>query len=129
MNTILGLAQEREELRVVDDQIGTPTWTVDIFNAMWALISIDASGIYHFTNEGVASWYDFAVSIIAAARRHGIPVRVKQIVPISTEEYPTPVQRPSYSVLSKNKIRKQLDYTIPHWNTSLNLMVGQLKNR
>lgn len=126
VKTILRLATEREELRVVDDQIGTPSWTADIVKAMRRLMAVEAVGTYHFTNEGTASWYDFAREIVEFARQAGFPVVAGRIVPIPTEEFPTPARRPAYSVLSKVRIRAALDYQIPHWRSSLHAMLKQL---
>jgi dTDP-4-dehydrorhamnose reductase len=126
VKTILRLAGEREELRIIDDQVGTPSWTADIVSAMLSLVDTKVSGTYHFSNEGVASWYDFAVAIVAYAKDVGLPVKCNRITPIPTEAYPTPASRPAYSVLSKQKIRAQLNYAIPHWRASLHLMLHEL---
>ena len=123
VKTMLRLAAERDELRVVDDQIGTPAWTADITRALLSLIEVDARGVFNFTNEGVASWYDFASEIIANASELGFPLKVKKISPIPTADFPTPATRPAYSVLSKVKIRQVLDYPIPHWRKSLAAMM------
>jgi len=129
VKTMLRLASERDELSVVDDQIGTPSWTYDIALAIQALIAADVTGTYHFTNEGVASWYDFANEAINIARENGYPVKTKRVSPIPTSDYPTPATRPAYSVLSKRKIRGVLDYDIPHWRESLRTMLLQNFNR
>ncbi|HHH43382.1 MAG TPA: dTDP-4-dehydrorhamnose reductase [Gammaproteobacteria bacterium] len=126
VKTILRLAGERQELRVVDDQLGTPSWTADIVRAMRSLMKAGASGVYQFTNEGVASWYDFAEAIVAAARQVGLPVVAETIRPIPTEDFPLPATRPAYSVMSKVKIRSVLDYPIPHWRESLHAMINNL---
>jgi dTDP-4-dehydrorhamnose reductase len=126
VKTILRLAAERQDLRVVDDQIGTPSWTADIVKAMRRLIAVDAAGTYQFTNEGVASWYDFAYEIVAYAGQIGMPVVAERIRPISTEEFPLPAARPAYSVMSKGKIRDVLGYQIPYWRDSLHAMLDQL---
>ena len=128
VKTILRLAAEREELRVVDDQIGTPSWTGDIVKAMQALIKDKATGTYQFTNEGVASWYDFAMGIVAGAKQAGYPVIAETIHPIPTEDFPLPASRPAYSVMSKVKIRGVLGYPIPHWRDSLCAMLNQKSN-
>ncbi|MCK4709495.1 MAG: sugar nucleotide-binding protein, partial [Gammaproteobacteria bacterium] len=128
VKTILKLAAEREELTVVDDQIGTPSWTADIAKAIYALINISAKGIYHFTNEGVASWYDFAQQVVITAQNLGFSVKAKRICPIPTNDFPTLAKRPEYSVLSKGKIRPILDHDIPHWQQSLEDMLKQLQN-
>ena len=126
VKTMLRLAAERDELRVVDDQIGTPAWTADITRALLSLTKADARGVFNFTNEGVASWYDFASEIIANARDLGFPLKVKKISPIPTVDFPLPATRPAYSVLSKVKIRQVLGYPIPHWRESLTAMMQEL---
>ncbi len=128
VKTILRLASEREELGIIDEQVGSPSSTVDISRAIYALIEKERTGIYHFTNEGVTSWYDFALAAIKEAKLLGFSFKLKRIKPIPTSAYPTAAARPAYSVLSKEKIRGVLDYDIPHWQTSLNAMLQQLKN-
>ncbi|WJW76724.1 dTDP-4-dehydrorhamnose reductase [Thiohalobacter sp. IOR34] len=126
VKTMLRLAAEREELRVVDDQVGTPAWTADIATAIRALIGAGASGTWHFTNEGVASWYDFAESILGLGRELGFPVKARGVRPIPTSDFPTPAKRPPWSVLSKRKIRGLLDHDIPHWRQSLERMLKEI---
>jgi dTDP-4-dehydrorhamnose reductase len=126
VRTILRLAAERSELTIVDDQVGTPTWTLDIVHCMCALIEADARGLFHFTNEGVASWYDFATAIVATARRLGMSVQTADVLPIPTNQFPTAAERPGYSVLDKQKIRSVLSYPIPHWRESLEAMLAAL---
>lgn len=127
VKTMLRLAAERDELNVVDDQIGTPSWTGDIAAALIALLEQDAQGFYHFTNEGVASWYDFAVAIIDEARALGFPIKAQRVNPIPSSAYPTPARRPAYSVLDKTKIRAALGRPIPHWRESLVTMLRELQ--
>ena len=118
MKTMLRLGAERPEIRVVNDQIGSPTYAGDLAEAILSLLEKERqgeqnSGIYHYTNEGVCSWYDFAHSIIRIA---GLPAKV---IPIPTREYPTAAKRPAYSVLSKEKIKREYHWVIPHWEDSL----------
>lgn len=124
VKTMLRLEGEREELGVVSDQIGTPTYAGDLAAAIHAVIRSDEwkPGIYHFTDEGVASWYDFAKSIFEIA---GKDIRVK---PLLTSEYPTAARRPMYSVLSKNKIKRTYNIEIPYWRESLEKCIGRLGN-
>lgn len=124
VKTMLRLAGEREELGVVSDQIGTPTYAGDLAAAIHAVIRSDEwkPGIYHFTDEGVASWYDFAKSIFEIA---GKDIRVK---PLLTSEYPTAARRPMYSVLSKNKIKRTYNIEIPYWRESLEKCIARLGN-
>lgn len=135
VKTMLRLGTEREELRVVVDQAGTPTWTGDLAQAILQLgkeITSDIAdnsalaGIYHFTNSGAISWYDFAVSIFEEAEKLGFPLKVQQVIPITTSEYPTPATRPAYSVLSNQKISKVLGSHPPYWRNGLRQMLQKL---
>ena len=130
VKTMLRLGAEREELKVVADQIGSPTWSYDIAGAIANLLSESLhdpsiNGTYHFTNSGVASWYDLAVATFAEAKQLGFCLKIERVLPISTAEFPTPTQRPHYSVLSKAKIVKTLGVYPPHWRESLKQMLAQ----
>lgn len=131
VKTMLRLGADRTELKVVADQVGTPTWAKSIADAIAALIntlessSPASSGIYHFTNSGVASWYDFAIAIFEEAYSLGIPLKVDQVLPITTADYPTPAQRPSYSILSLREIVPILGSPPLHWRTALRLMLKE----
>jgi dTDP-4-dehydrorhamnose reductase len=127
VKTILRLASERERLTIVDDQVGSPSWTGDIATALVCLMEQQAAGIFHYTNEGVASWYDFAWAILEEARGLGLLAKDCELVPIPTSAYPTPARRPAYSVLSKEKIRACLGTAIPHWREGLQSMMRELK--
>jgi len=127
VKTMLRLAGEREELRVVADQIGAPTWTRDLADAMWLLMKQEQTGLFHYCNDGQASWYEFACAIVEDARVLGYPLKVEQVVPITTSDYPTPARRPAYSVLSRTKIQPLLGKPIPHWRQSLGLMLKELQ--
>lgn len=135
VKTMLRLGAEREELKVVSDQIGTPTWGVDIAIAITHLLQkatapdgeVILRQIYHFTNAGVASWYDFAVAIFEEAALLGFPLKVKRVIPIITSEYPTPAKRPAMSVLSTKKLVSVLGTYPPHWRVSLRQMLKQLQ--
>lgn len=135
VKTILRIGADREELRVVVDQVGSPTWTGDLSGAIAQFIPYlhpstisDSSvkGIYHFTNSGAISWYDFAVAIFEEAGSLGFPLKLQRIIPISTAEYPTPASRPAYSVLSGKKIADLLGCYAPHWRQGLRQMLKQL---
>lgn len=127
VKAILRLAAERDRLTIVDDQVGTPTWTADIADALITLMERDVKGVVHFTNEGVASWYDFAVEVYKLAQQYGVPLKAKSIVPISSRDYPAAAQRPHYSVMSKVKVRSLLKSDIPHWRTSLERMLMSMR--
>jgi dTDP-4-dehydrorhamnose reductase len=129
VKTMLRLGKEREELRVVYDQVGTPTWTGDLGAAISQLIprlNADNVGIYHYTNSGAISWYDFAIAIFEEAEKLGFPLKIKRVVPITTAEYPTPAKRPAYSVLNCAKISKVLETYPPHWRQGLRQMLKEL---
>jgi dTDP-4-dehydrorhamnose reductase len=132
VKTMLRLFAEREEVRVVADQVGSPTWAADLAQAIATLLSQAsqepaqssfATGTYHYTNSGVASWYDFAVAICEEAQSLGFPLKVQRIVPIATADYPTPAKRPAYSVLSGKKISDLLGSHPPHWRQALRQML------
>ena len=130
VKTMLRLGKEREELKVVVDQVGSPTWAKDIATAITQLlINVDnPPGIYNFTNSGVASWFDLTKAIFEEAKISGIPLKIQRVIPITTAEYPTPAVRPAYSVLSGQKISQQLGYIPPYWRDSLKAMLNQLFN-
>lgn len=130
VKTMLRLGKEREELKVVVDQVGSPTWSKDIATAITQLlINVDnPAGIYNFTNSGVASWFDLTKAIFEEAKISGIPLKIQRVIPITTAEYPTPAVRPAYSVLSGQKISQQLGYIPPYWRDSLKAMLNQLFN-
>ncbi|HAF29351.1 MAG TPA: dTDP-4-dehydrorhamnose reductase [Bacteroidales bacterium] len=117
--TIHKLCNERESLNVVFDQIGTPTYAYDLAYAIFQIVKQSVSenrfisGIYHFSNEGVCSWYDFAKLIANKAKSNCV------VNPIESKDYPTPVARPFYSVLNKNKIKSNYKLVIPFWQDSL----------
>jgi len=127
VKTMLRLAGERDELRVVSDQTGTPTWTQDLVRALWDLMQEPQAGVFHFSDEGQASWYEFACAVVEEARALGFPLKARRVLPITTAEYPTPARRPAYSVLSKAKIQRLLRSPIPHWRDSLRAMLKELQ--
>jgi dTDP-4-dehydrorhamnose reductase len=114
VKTMLKLGAEREELRIIWDQVGTPTYAIDLAACLLHLIETQSTayGLYHYSNEGLTSWYDFATAIFEL---RGLPTRT---VPIRSAEYPTKATRPPYSVMDKSKI-KALGVAVPHWRTSL----------
>ena len=126
VKTMLRLGADRQELKVVVDQVGSPTWAKDIAVAIAGLLEQEATGIYHFTNSGVASWYDFALNIFEEAKQIGFPLKIERVLPITTDEYPTPAKRPAYSVLSGKKIAAALGNYPPYWRDSLKQMLKQL---
>ncbi len=128
VKTILRLAEDREVLKVVNDQVGSPTWTMDLAAVITKTTEAIRGGcapfgLYHYSNVGVASWFDFALAIVEEARGLGMELRCKNIEPIPTTAYPTPAARPAYSVLGTLKIKKTLNLSIPLWRTSLRAML------
>lgn len=124
--TILRLAKERKDLRVVDDQIGTPTSAEDLAQVILELINQKASGLVHVSNEGVASWYDFAVAILEESRSQGVFLKAQTVTPVPSEDFPTPAQRPPFSVLSTLKLRTYLKSPMPHWRESLRKTLARI---
>lgn len=118
VKTMLRLGAERDEIRVVFDQVGTPTYATDLAQALLTILNQAEAGnyqpgIYHFSDEGVCSWYDFTVKILSLA---GLKARV---LPIESKDYPAKAVRPHFSVLNKQKIKAAYGLTIPHWEESL----------
>lgn len=126
LKTMMRLTAEREQLNVVFDQVGTPTYAGDLALAIFSIIEAGVyegnEGIYHFSNEGVCSWYDFAVEIASAAGNTGC-----RINPCHSSEFPSPVTRPPYSVLDKTKIKNTFDIDIPHWRESMEYCIKRIK--
>ncbi len=126
--TMLKLMRERDEVKVVGDQIGTPTWATGLAGAIWALLDARApAGIYHWTDLGVASWYDFAVAIQEEARARGLLAKAARIVPISSAEYPTRARRPAFSVLDTSATRALVAAPAAHWRQNLRMMLDELR--
>jgi dTDP-4-dehydrorhamnose reductase len=131
VHTMLGLFKERAMVKVVEDQWGSPTYTVDLAGAILKIIEDDSVsyGIYHFTNEGITSWYEFSRTIYKKAKRLGLIEYSKkvEIQPIKTEDYPTTARRPKYSVLSKEKVKKEFNLKIRDWDKALEDFLISLK--
>jgi dTDP-4-dehydrorhamnose reductase len=122
VKTILNLAVKNSTVKVVADQLGTPTYALDLASLIYQITedNIDINGIYHYSNEGVASWYDFAFEICRVA-----DIKTK-ILPIESSEYPTLAARPFYSVMNKKKIKKELNIDIPHWKDALTVCMNKI---
>lgn len=125
VKTMRRLGAERKSLNVVFDQVGTPTYAADLANAIVTILSQMKKGmkeIYHFSNEGVCSWYDFALAVMAQSDLDC------QVMPIESKDYPTPAQRPHYSVLNKAKIKRDFGLKINNWAVSLAECVEKMNN-
>ena len=126
--TMLRLMREKEQISVVCDQIGAPTWAASAAAAIWGLIEAQASaGIYHWSDLGVASWYDFAVAIQEEALARGLLSRVIPISPIYSSEYPTRAKRPAFSVLDSAATRSLIKVQATHWRHNLRMMLDELR--
>ena len=129
VETIIRLAATSEDLRIIDDQIGSPTYTADLADAIFQLLALnhhrspvtghDPYGTYHFSNEGHCSWYEFACAIVEEVRDNGLECKVSAIHPICTEEYPLPAKRPTNSMFDKSKYKAATGAEIPEWRESL----------
>lgn len=123
VKTMLALGRDKEQLRVVCDQVGTPTFALDLASVIKTFIDCEQwhPGIYHFSNEGVISWYDFTLAIHRIAG-----ITSCHVLPCLSKDYPTPASRPHYSVLDKSKIKATLGIEIPHWEESLEQCINIL---
>lgn len=125
VRTMIRLMNEREELGVVADQVGSPTWATGLANTIWGLVERNAVGTFHHADDGKTSWYDFAVAIAEEAHRLGLVRRIPAIRPIATSDYPTPAKRPAFSLLDCSKTRAVLgDRAVP-WRENLRLMLEE----
>ena len=129
VKTMLRLGRERDQLGVVSDQVGTPTYAGDLAKVVLDILQMTATdskrfvtGIYHYSDEGVASWYDFTKAIFEYS-----PEITCQVNPIDTSAYPTPAKRPAYSVLNKSKIKTTFGIGIPYWRDSLKICLIKLQ--
>ena len=126
--TMLRLMKEKEEITVVSDQIGTPTWAGSAASAIWALIEAGITGgTYHWADLGTASWYDFAVAIQDEALERGLLTRAAAVLPISSAAYPTRAKRPSFSVLDTCSTRSILNIPGRHWRHALRIMLDEIR--
>lgn len=123
VKTMLRLGAEKEELRIIADQVGTPTYAIDLAGLILQIIKSGSTnfGIYHYSNEGVTSWFDFARAVFDISE-----TKVKAI-PIKTAEYVTRATRPAYSVMDKSKVKKEFNIEIPYWRDSLIACINKLK--
>ena len=130
VKTMIKLGSERESLNVIFDQVGTPTYALDLADAILKAMDQtidtehDKGGVYHFSNEGVCSWYDFTIKIHEIAG-----INTCKVNPIETKDYPTKAARPHYSVLNKTKIKQTFNITIPHWEASLKECIKELSEQ
>lgn len=127
--TMLKLMNQREALKVVDDQHGSPTWARDLSRFILTVIRDDreAWGTYHFSGEGRCTWYGFVQEILRLGRETGLVTRDCSLTPCASSEYPTPAKRPAWSLLSKEKARKTFGVEVPRWEEALGAFLDELK--
>lgn len=138
VKTMLRLMDEKDQLGVVYDQIGTPTWAKGLANMIWALFDkvtnapsfahSESAAIYHWTDAGICSWYDFAIAIQELGIEKGMLQKSIPIRPIPASDYPTPARRPSFSVIDKKSAEEASDIMTVHWRKQLSSMMDELKN-
>lgn len=123
VKTMLKLGADRDELSIIADQIGTPTYAIDLAKAILVVIASGKTtyGIYHYSNEGVTSWYDFAQGIFEVSNNPEV-----KLFPIPTSKYPARAIRPKFSVMDKTKIKETFNLEIPYWRDSLKACINQL---
>lgn len=126
VRTMIRLMNERRAVRVVADQVGTPTSAHSVAEVLWRFAQHEACGIFHWSDAGVASWYDFAVAIAEEGARLGIVPKDVEVTPIATEEYPTPAKRPAFSVLDKRATVAALGIKPVHWRVNLRRVLGEM---
>jgi len=119
LRTMLRLHQQRQQIAVVADQVGCPTATAGLAQACWRVVELGVSGKHHWSDAGAASWYDFAIAIGELGVEAGLLERAAAVRPITTAEYPTPAQRPSYSLMDCTKTRARLGLVPQHWRSAL----------
>jgi dTDP-4-dehydrorhamnose reductase len=128
VKTMLRLMADKPQLSVIDDQIGTPTWAKGLAEVCVSAAQNKTQGVYHWTDEGVASWYDFALAIQELGIEKGLLSSAIPVLPIPSSQYPTPASRPHYSVLDKTSTRDTFSsLNITHWRTQLSAMMDELK--
>ena len=126
VKTMLRLMNDRDELGVIADQVGSPTWAHGLAEALWRAAEVRAMGTLHWTGAGVASWYDFAMAILEEGTALGLINNTPIVKPLRTDQYPTPAARPSYSVLELTSTWGVLDMQSAHWRTDLRNMMREL---
>jgi dTDP-4-dehydrorhamnose reductase len=128
LTTMLDLMRRRPQLTVVSDQVGAPTSVTGLAHVLWAFARHRASGVHHWCDSGVASWYDFAVAIAEEAVQLGVLGSSPAILPIASADYPTRARRPPYSLLDKRDTERLLGVSAPHWRSALRETLGALAN-
>ena len=127
VKSMLSLMDTKPELNIIDEQVGTPTWANSLARAVWGTIEKKVIGTHHFTDAGVASWYDFAIAIQEEAFKLNLIKKEIPVNPIQASQYPTPARRPFYGILDKTSLWQALDIKPVHWRRQLRTMLKELK--
>jgi dTDP-4-dehydrorhamnose reductase len=127
VKTMLKLMREKQSLTIIDEQVGTPTWAKGLAKAVWTSVQKNLAGTYHWTDAGVASWYDFAMAIQEEAIAAGLLEKSIPIAPVSSDQFPTIAQRPFYSILDKHTMWQATELVPVHWRTQLKIMLKELE--
>ena len=129
VKSMLRLMQEKPQLGIIYDQVGTPTWAKGLAQWLWAVAEKpEISGIYHWTDAGIASWYDFAIAIQELGVEKGLLKKAIPVLPIPTSAYPTPAKRPAFSVIEKSSAEEVSGIETIHWRKQLSAMMDELKS-
>lgn len=127
VNTMLRLLAERDELTVVCDQVGAPTWAGNLARVLWCFAQHPASGLFHYTDAGVASWYDFAIAVAEEGEAAGVLAPRANVLPVDTSAFPRPAPRPAFSVLDCRSTHAHTGIAPEHWRRALRRMLGELR--
>jgi dTDP-4-dehydrorhamnose reductase len=129
VSTMLRLMREREELRVVADQVGSPTWSRGLAAAIWLGAEHSLTGIHHYSDAGETTWHGFAVAILEEARALGMELRARRVIPIASSDYPSKVRRPAYSVLDCSGLVQALGIALAPWRDNLRRMLSEIRGQ
>lgn len=127
LKTMLRLAENNQQLKIVNDQQGAPTWATTIALATMLALNIPETGLYHLTSNGATTWFGFAKKIFSQAEKIGLIEQQPELIPISTKDFPTAAQRPKYSVLNCRQFEGVFNVKLPHWQTALQLCMQRMK--
>lgn len=128
VKTMMRLMQDRDTLNVVDDQVGSPTWAYDFARVIRMAMEKDIRGLHHWTDAGVASWFDFAKAVWRKGKFFGVLDESITILPVSSSEYPTKAKRPGFTIMDKSSLRSAIGYKGMHWGDALELMIQEYIN-
>jgi len=129
VHTMLRLMSEREEVRVIADQVGSPTWARGLAHAIWLATEASLAGMHHYADAGETSWHGFAAAILEEARALGMELRARRVIPIASSDYPSKVRRPAYSVLDCSALARALGIELVPWRDNLRRMLAEIRGQ